>query len=151
VQLVLLQILLATRATFPGPEPVPPRVVEFLRYLADIAPQTAAERERDRFAKPIDVDIFLGYVWSSGLTVTDVLPGAPGFVRPDRLRRELKAERGLVFRYVVGLSRSALDRPSVDRHEGVLLVTLSDYVLTFATEGSVLKLKKLESTDPGGD
>jgi hypothetical protein len=135
---------------------VPPRVKETFEYLKSIAPSSLEEREHEQVSKPIDPTIFFGYISAKGLFFSDVLGGAPGQVGLEQLRKALKSQRGLIYRYIVGLAVDVagyLDysKAPFQVHSGIVRVSLASYDLTFANEGSSLRLQRIESTDPGGD
>jgi hypothetical protein len=155
---LILHLLLATRVPTPPPakEPLPPRVMEILQYLKSVAPSSPEAAARDRLGKPIDPAVFFGFISSKGLLFSDVLPGAPGMVGLDQLRKELKSQRGLVYRYLVGLTvdiagSTDLSLVSFETHNGVISVSLATFVLTFSKEEKALRLQEVKSTDPGGD
>lgn len=155
---LVIQLLLATRLPSPPPsaEPLPPRVMETLLYLKSVAPVSPEAAAQERLRRPIDPTVFFGYISSRGLVFSDVLGGAPGQVGLDQLRKALKSQRGLVYRYIVGLAVDVsgyldLSRIPFDEHKGVIKVTLASYALTFAKEGGSLRLREIQSTDPGGD
>jgi hypothetical protein len=160
LQALLMMISLATRPGFSsqdGKNEVPPRVIELLEYLSALAPAFPTEGKPLVPRKPIDADVFLGYVSSKGILFTSVDGEPPlGQVTREQLRKELKNRRGPGFRYVVHLAytlRPPLNVSALtykkDKDKEVL--TTNEYDLEFCQEGSGLKLVRVASTDPYGD
>jgi hypothetical protein len=159
IQALLFHLLLTTRlpATPQPSEPPPARITQFLEYLKNIAPSHPGPGNQYRLPKPIDTTVFLGYVSSTGVFFSDVEDEvAPGQVGRARLSKELKSGRGLIYRYVVGLTIAASEIRNgspihFETKDGVTRVFLIDHVLTFVPEDGLPKLQRLENTDPGGD
>ena len=155
---LILQLLFATRVPSPHPakEPLPPRVMETFQYLKSVAPSSSEAAAQERLRKPIDPAVFFALISSDGLLFSDVLPGAPGHVGLEELRKALKSQRGIVYRYLVGLTvdiagSTDLSLAGFETHNGVTSVSLASFVLTFVSEGGPLRLHEVRSTDPGGD
>lgn len=158
IQVLLLPLFLTTRIppTSHASEPPPARIAQFIEYLKRMAPVHPGPGNQYRLPNPVDTTVFLGYIASTGLFFSDVEGPAPGQVGPDMLRKELKSGRGMIYRYVVGLTIAASKiRSSSAIHfetkDGLIRVRLTDYILTFISEDDSPKLQRLEYTDPGGD
>jgi len=131
-------------------------VIETLQYLKSVAPREPQTGKESRPGKSIDPSVFFGFVSSRGLFFSDVLGGAPGQVSLDQLKKALKMQRGLVYRYLVGVTADVAGYPDLSRipfeiHNDVVTATLASYNLTFVKEERLFRLQRIESTDPGGD
>lgn len=137
-------------------EPLPPRVRNTIQYLKELAPSKPGSGAQYKLRKAVDLRTFAEHIFSKGLVFSDVSGGAPGLVGWDRLEQELRSERGLAYRYLVGLCIDAagyrdLSHLRVERERGTVRVVLSSYTLTFSEEAGALRLSEIQYTDPGGD
>ena len=156
---LLILALLATGSTLPpGPaEAMPVRVRGFLQYMASVAPGPEEKLKHYRLRRPIDPKILADSVSAKGLSIVDVAGRSPPIrLGLDKLQKELKSERGLTYRYFVGLAIDVAGYtdysgiPCIGK-DGTVRVSLSSYILTFVFEGGLLKLSGIEYTDPEGD
>ena len=154
--LFVLQLLMMLKVPSPpqGAKAVPPRVKEVLEFLREVAPKDPSPGNY-RFRKPINEGFFRD-ISAAGLLLSDVSPPAPGQLTIDQLRKVVRAEKGLAYRYLVGLALDAslcgdYSHLTVKREGESVRVVLSNFDLTFENEEGTLKLREVRSTDPGGD
>ena len=153
-ELAVVNLLVTLTAVTPAAEGAPTRVKEVLELLREVAPRHPSPANF-RLRKPIG-ERFFGDISSAGLLFSDVVPSGPGEVTVDELRRVLKGEKGVVYRYMVALAIDAshcgdYSHLTLQRRGETLNVVLERFDLTFQDEGGSLKLRQVKLTDPGGD